>query len=174
MLWVYFAYYVLLLFDFNSLDWHIPYTEPRLLLCGASWLKTAHLWKLTCVFTPRVFSRRVAEPQRRLVLHSWGERRQCEPKDHTHRHRHRPVHLMTWRPPEPAALCEMSVTVTASGQNIDVVFIKPRIWRSWLTFDLLQDCPSCAYFFFFFFLSADCQTHALWSRNEFFLNWGRL
>lgn len=58
----------------------------------------------SCVFTPClsvcvcvcVCSRCPAQSQRWPLLHSWRKRWQCEPKDHTHWHRHWPVHLKSW------------------------------------------------------------------------------
>lgn len=58
---------------------------------------------------------------------------------------------------KPAGLCERSRTWQNQYQW-QWLPIKPRM--SWLTFDLLYDCP-CA----FSLESTDCQTHALWSHN---------
>lgn len=76
----------------------------------------------------RVSSRSPGGSQQWLVFHSWGARRQREPKDHAHRHGHRPVHLKSLR----AGNCLVSHfgSVSVHAENTAGRSITHQRWRS--------------------------------------------
>lgn len=71
-------------------------------------IDTSPAFLLPCsrLFDARVFSRCQSRFQRRPCRHPWREGDQREPQDHSHWHRHRPVHLRIcpgWNRSEPPA-----------------------------------------------------------------------